>query len=693
MTINTSGYLGINKTNPQNALHVVGNIELGEGTTSRSLYAYNAARTYYGQLELYNLATGDLSLTTTFDTGDITLTPGGNVVVSGGGLNMSDNWANIYGENLKIWGNNDSDIYLQSDAGAGDVGIGTASPTGKLEIKGDDVATVISTDDTTGPNGKLQFKLAGLANSPFLEMQMYAPSGAGSEYFRFNIHNSDGNTYTDVLDINRLGYVGIGTSGPTHKLEIYGDESSNYIAHIKNDNATAGHGLFITSDGTSTDTDLLRIDSGGDQKFLVRGDGAIYAGNIYTEGSSVQVNSLGSGDRYAYVDLIGDDTYTDYGLRIIRFNTGSNASSSIAHRGTGNLAINTIEAAPIFFSTNNTERLRITSTGNVGIGTTSDYGGLNSKTIIQPGSGTGTTLMVNTYGNSGTAQTFYSNISGNPNAAGSITLSGATTAYNSTSDQRLKENIIPTSLNLDTLMNVSVRDFNFISDPTQNYSGFIAQELYDIYPDAVYVGSSDPTQDPWAVSYGRITPLVVAGVQELAETVNDQQTQIEQINSNIDILESSFGETGYNDLLTRIENLEKLYNSEQDTPEQIDVAKVLQLTQTESGDIEILGGKIIFEGDGTLAIRKLKVEENYTAGTGTILGTQTKVKIETKAVTKNSKILLTPRTKTEKQQLYTTNIVEEESFYVNIEEAIDSDITFDWFIVDTHKVTQTNLSE
>jgi hypothetical protein len=242
-------------------------------------------------------------------------------------------------------------------------------------------------------------------------------------------------------------------------------------------------------------------------------------------------------------------------------------------------------------------------------------------------------------------------------------------------------------------MNVSVRDFNFISDPTQNYSGFIAQELYDIYPDAVYVGSSDPTQDPWAVSYGRITPLVVAGVQELAETVNDQQTQIEQINSNIDILESSFGETGYNDLLTRIENLEKLYNSEQDTPEQIDVAKVLQLTQTESGDIEILGGKIIFEGDGTLAIRKLKVEENYTAGTGTILGTQTKVKIETKAVTKNSKILLTPRTKTEKQQLYTTNIVEEESFYVNIEEAIDSDITFDWFIVDTHKVTQTNLSE
>jgi predicted aconitase with swiveling domain len=73
----------------------------------------------------------------------------------------------------------------------------------------------------------------------------------------------------------------------------------------------------------------------------------------------------------AYLDLVGDATYTDYGLRIIRDSTGVNADSSIKHKGTGVLALVTEEAAPILLVTSNTERLRITSAGNVGIGTTS----------------------------------------------------------------------------------------------------------------------------------------------------------------------------------------------------------------------------------------------------------------------------------------------------------------------------------
>ena len=46
---------------------------------------------------------------------------------------------------------------------------------------------------------------------------------------------------------------------------------------------------------------------------------------------------MGANNQYAYLDLIGDTTYGDFGFRMIRGNTGANTGSSIVHRGTGDL--------------------------------------------------------------------------------------------------------------------------------------------------------------------------------------------------------------------------------------------------------------------------------------------------------------------------------------------------------------------
>lgn len=84
--------------------------------------------------------------------------------------------------------------------------------------------------------------------------------------------------------------------------------------------------------------------------------------------SSIELGRLSSGNQYSYIDFVGDDTYTDYGLRIIRNNTGANTSTVMAHHGTGNFQFTSHEPAPITFSTSSSERVRITAQGDVGIG-------------------------------------------------------------------------------------------------------------------------------------------------------------------------------------------------------------------------------------------------------------------------------------------------------------------------------------
>ena len=54
--------------------------------------------------------------------------------------------------------------------------------------------------------------------------------------------------------------------------------------------------------------------------------------------------------------------------------------------------------------------------------------------------------------------------------------------------------------------------------------GFIAQELYKYYPDAVVVGGDNVFLDPWLVDYGRLTPLLAKAIQDLNLKLEDLAT-------------------------------------------------------------------------------------------------------------------------------------------------------------------------
>jgi hypothetical protein len=113
---------------------------------------------------------------------------------------------------------------------------------------------------------------------------------------------------------------------------------------------------------------------------------------------------------------------------------------------------------------------------------------------------------------------------------GSITRNGAASVlYNNTSDSRLKLNQRDSHYGLSDLMNVQVKDFDWITDNASD-TGFIAQQLYTVYPMAVTKGDSglEPyvpgVTNTWSVDYGRVTPLIVKAVQELNTKVDKAST-------------------------------------------------------------------------------------------------------------------------------------------------------------------------
>ncbi len=114
---------------------------------------------------------------------------------------------------------------------------------------------------------------------------------------------------------------------------------------------------------------------------------------------------------------------------------------------------------------------------------------------------------------------------------GSITVRTTGTTYNTTSDIRLKTDITPTKYTINDLMKVEVKDFHWKSDSIrkEKTNGFIAQNLNEIYPDAVTEGADNDVTKPWTVDYSRLTPLIVKSVQDLNEKTEVSLEQVWEI--------------------------------------------------------------------------------------------------------------------------------------------------------------------
>jgi hypothetical protein len=114
-------------------------------------------------------------------------------------------------------------------------------------------------------------------------------------------------------------------------------------------------------------------------------------------------------------------------------------------------------------------------------------------------------------------------------ALGNITSAGASgTTYNTTSDRRLKDNIATITDGTDKLMAMNPVTHTWkANSEAPAVHGFIAQEMQEVVPEAV---SGDAESDEMmSMDYGRITPVIVAALQDALNEIKELKTRIDEL--------------------------------------------------------------------------------------------------------------------------------------------------------------------
>ena len=139
---------------------------------------------------------------------------------------------------------------------------------------------------------------------------------------------------------------------------------------------------------------------------------------------------------------------------------------------------------------------------------------------------TGACIILNKTGttNFGTIQQFRKN----GTAVGSISVSSSTTAYNTSSDYRLKENVVPLRGATERLKQLNPTRFNFISDADTTVDGFLAHEVSDIVPEAISgtkdAVDGDGNPEYQGIDQSKLVPLLVATIQELEARITSLES-------------------------------------------------------------------------------------------------------------------------------------------------------------------------
>ena len=249
-------------------------------------------------------------------------------------------------------------------------------------------------------------------------------------------------------------------------------------------------------------------------------------------------------------------------LKLCDTTTGEGASDGFQVGHSGSLAfIFNHENEPIQFGTNNTERMRIDQGGLVLIGATSTFGNQGLLQVDATGTnknGVNFKSDSNSYAIVSCAPSQYhvyftENCS---SAVGTITSNGSSTSYNTSSDYRLKENVVTDWDATTRLKKLKPSRFNFKINKDKTVDGFLAHEVSSIVPEAVtgekdamtkevlYVDEDEipegkkvgdvktPSEiNPQGIDQSKLVPLLTKALQEAVAKIETLEAKVTALES------------------------------------------------------------------------------------------------------------------------------------------------------------------
>ena len=179
-------------------------------------------------------------------------------------------------------------------------------------------------------------------------------------------------------------------------------------------------------------------------------------------------------------------------------------------------------------TTGGTERMRIDSSGNLLVGTTSYGGAASARFVSQNDGSTGACAVFNNT-EAGTGSSTTVQFRRNATLVGTIAITGSATAYNTSSDYRLKENIQPMQNALGVVTQLKPVTYKWKADGSDG-QGFIAHELQAVVPDCVTgeKNAVDAEGNPQyqGIDTSFLVATLTAALQEAHGLIKDLQVRV-----------------------------------------------------------------------------------------------------------------------------------------------------------------------
>jgi len=286
------------------------------------------------------------------------------------------------------------------------------------------------------------------------------------------------NGSTTAITVDTSQNVGIGTTSPAQLLEVKKDQATSTRIKVTNktNNAAATAGLLF--ENSTSDLAYVQLWDAGSI-------GALTAYGLNMEGA-------GAG---------GANLVASNASGVIRFATG----------GT-------------------TERMRIDSSGNLLVNLTSQQS--SGKFCVNFDGATHNGHVLNDTGSAASIAYSYFLRSGTLKGYIGYTTGSNLVSYNTTSDYRLKENIVPLPNALDTVMKLKPSQYSW-KENGYTTTGFIAHELAEVVPDCV-TGEKDAVDADGNPQYQGIdtsflVATLTAAIQEMKAIIDAQAIRIETL--------------------------------------------------------------------------------------------------------------------------------------------------------------------